>query len=193
MRLLSLALGVALLSPIDGLTAQEPPPIEPGARVRVEQCHAELRSNGRRRTVCERSVGTLSTLSANTLAVADGPGGLLFALDSVTSIEVSSGQKRQVVRGALIGFGVGVVAGVALGKSTDVCNPPSCYRVGPSDLPDPAAVGGVAGGLFGALVGVLVGTLIKTERWEEVPLDRLRVSFAPQRVGKFALGLSVSF
>ena len=34
---------------------------------------------------------------------------------------------------------------------------------------------------------------IKTDRWEEVPLDRLRVSFAPQRDARFALGFSVSF
>ncbi len=45
----------------------------------------------------------------------------------------------------------------------------------------------------GAGLGALVGLLIKTDRWEEVPLNRFRVSFAPQRDGRFALGASVSF
>ncbi len=31
------------------------------------------------------------------------------------------------------------------------------------------------------------------DRWQEVPLDRLRVSVAPQRDGRFGLGLSVRF
>jgi hypothetical protein len=45
----------------------------------------------------------------------------------------------------------------------------------------------------GAGVGALIGTAIKTERWQEVPLDRVRVSFGPQRNGRFGFGLSVSF
>jgi len=42
------------------------------------------------------------------------------------------------------------------------------------------------------VVGAITGAFIKTDRWEEVPLDRLQVSFAPQRDG-FAVGLSVAF
>ena len=34
---------------------------------------------------------------------------------------------------------------------------------------------------------------IKTEHWEEVPLERLRVSLAPQRNGRFELGMLVAF
>jgi hypothetical protein len=45
----------------------------------------------------------------------------------------------------------------------------------------------------GAAVGLVVGAFTKTDRWEEVPLDRLRVSIVPQRDGRFALGVSVSF
>ncbi len=39
----------------------------------------------------------------------------------------------------------------------------------------------------------LGGYLIKTERWEEIPLERLRLGLAPQRDGGFALGFSVRF
>jgi hypothetical protein len=38
-----------------------------------------------------------------------------------------------------------------------------------------------------------VGALIKTDRWEEVPLDRLRVSFAPKRDGRFTVGFRIAF
>ena len=54
-------------------------------------------------------------------------------------------------------------------------------------------IGGAGLGALGAGIGAIVGALIKTDRWEEVPLDRLRVSFVPQRGGRFALGLSVRF
>jgi hypothetical protein len=48
-------------------------------------------------------------------------------------------------------------------------------------------------GAIGAVAGGLVGYFIKTDRWEEVPLERLRVSLAPQLDGGFALGFSVGF
>jgi hypothetical protein len=48
-------------------------------------------------------------------------------------------------------------------------------------------------GLLGFGIGALIGAFVKTDRWEATPLDRLRVSFAPQRDGRFALGLSISF
>ena len=54
---------------------------------------------------------------------------------------------------------------------------------GPRVAFDPVAVG----------VGAITGALIKTDHWEDVPLDRVRVSFGPQRDGRFALGASVRF
>ena len=55
------------------------------------------------------------------------------------------------------------------------------------------AVGFGIGFAGGALIGVAIGGFIKSDRWEEVPLDRLRVSVAPQVDGRFALGFSVGF
>ncbi len=49
------------------------------------------------------------------------------------------------------------------------------------------------GGVIGAAIGGGIGGSIKTDRWEEVPLDRLGVTLAPQRDGRFAFGLSVAF
>ncbi len=41
--------------------------------------------------------------------------------------------------------------------------------------------------------GLAVGAVIMTDRWQEVPLDRLRVNLGPQRDGRFGLGLLVRF
>ena len=49
----------------------------------------------------------------------------------------------------------------------------------------------IMGGV-GAGIGAIVGALTGTDRWEEVPLERIRVSFAPQRDG-FAFGMWVVF
>jgi hypothetical protein len=48
------------------------------------------------------------------------------------------------------------------------------------------------GATGGALLGALFGALIRTDRWEEVPLDQFRVSVMPRRDG-IALGVSVRF
>ena len=56
-----------------------------------------------------------------------------------------------------------------------------------------AFINGFALSGFGGVVGLLGGALIKSERWEEVPLDRLRVNLGPQRDGRWGLGASVRF
>ena len=56
-----------------------------------------------------------------------------------------------------------------------------------------ALAGAVIFGAGGALLGFIVGAMITGTRWEEVPLDRLRLQVAPQRDGRFGLGLSVRF
>ncbi len=56
-----------------------------------------------------------------------------------------------------------------------------------------AIVVGISFGAAGALLGALIGATMKTERWVSVPLDELRMSFGPQRDGRFGLGLSVRF
>ena len=53
------------------------------------------------------------------------------------------------------------------------------------------ALFGLMGAAGGAIIGTGVGLAIKGGgEWQQIPLDRLRVSFAPRRDG-FALGLTV--
>ncbi len=53
-------------------------------------------------------------------------------------------------------------------------------------------VGVTLGCVLGTSVGTIIGSHFRIDRWEEVPLDGLRVSFAPSR-DRFAFGLSLSF
>ncbi len=46
---------------------------------------------------------------------------------------------------------------------------------------------------MGGVVGGIIGYFVKTERWEEVPLERLRVSLTPRGDGQVALAFSVNF
>ncbi len=56
-----------------------------------------------------------------------------------------------------------------------------------------AVKGLVAGGVGGAIIGMGIGAMVKSDRWQEVPLDRLQVRIVPQLDGRFVLGLSVVF
>jgi len=131
---------------------------------------------------CRNVKGTFVAITTDSLAVApeDRIGELVLPLASVTSCEVSRRRKSKV----LLGAGIGVLLGVSVGVSViSDCGPGvDCFGAGTI----------VYAPVVGAVLGVLVGAFIKTDRWEEIPLDRLRVSFVPKRDG-FALGLSVSF
>ena len=151
--------------------AQEPFVFEPGVRLRVTAPDCELRG---------QATG-FRALRADTLVLY----GTECPLASVTGLDVSRGQKSHVGMGILVGAGAGALVGFAMCASTDVCG-----ILSDNDIKgDVVAISVVVGGLLGLLVGVN----IKTERWEEVPLDQLRVSLAPQRDGGFALGFSVRF
>jgi hypothetical protein len=72
----------------------------------------------------------------------------------------------------LVGAGIGLVAmGVLCGGDSGGCAEAS-----------PVVT-------FAALVGTGVGALIKSDRWQTVPLDRVRVTLTPARRG---VGLAVS-
>jgi hypothetical protein len=49
-----------------------------------------------------------------------------------------------------------------------------------------------AGMLVGIPIGTVVGALIKTERWEKVPMDIVRVSVVP-RGGGVTVGISIAY
>ncbi len=185
-RGLAFFLAALFLAPSASLSAQQQAPVEVGTRIRVEHdCTRGWRDNWAR---CQKEYGTLSALSTHILTVmVDGEAAERgFPLDSVTRLDVSRGRKSNTIKGALWGLLGGGAAGAMTGA---LCDWGPFVDCGSARM---IGTGAGIGGATGLVIGAGLGAMIISERWEEVPLDRLRVSFAKHREG-FALGLSVSF
>ncbi len=164
-------LGAALPVPVAAISAQEPPQVEPGARVRVTAADNAIRNR----------VGTLRVLNADSIVLEDG---LMLPLASVTRLEVSR-RTANVTPGVVVGFLAGAAIGAVWGASAT-----RGIEEGATAITLLAA--GI-GSVVGAGIGGIVGLGIRTDRWEEVPSHRLRVNPTPQRSVRLALGLSVRF
>ncbi len=156
------------------LAAQEAP-VESGARVRVK---APPRQPG-------WVVGTVVGWESESLVLEpEEPGtSLTFARDQITRLDVHRGRKGR----ALLGGGIGLLSGVVFSFVLVA----QLERDHDRFRNDRVVLGAVFGG-GGALLGALVGLLIRTDRWEAVPLERIRVSFTPVRNGRFAILASVT-
>ncbi len=152
------------------ISAQEP--LASGSRVRVTAPDCALRGEA----------ATFRVLRADTLVLETTE----CPLASVTRLDVSRGRKSWVGLGIFIGVSAGALGAVVYCKTLDV----SGCKFFDDDLTPAIAIGF---GALGGLAGGIAGYFIKTDRWEEVPLERLQVSLAPQRDGRFALGFSVRF
>ena len=179
-RLSIIPLAVLAFAPLTRVTAQEPPPVKVGDRVRVTAPGLGVPNRD----------GILRLLDADSLVMRPeygGPSRLVIPLASLTRFEVHRGGKSHVGAGAGYGALAGAVIGV--GSAAILCSSNGCAEyTGAVYL-----VLGGGGTLAGLLIGSIVGALIKTDRWEEIPLDCLRVSLGPQRDGRFGLELSVRF
>jgi hypothetical protein len=174
--LVSMGLVALALVPLATLAAQEPEqPLEPGARVRVTAPNLGM----------DKEVATFEAFQGDTLVVtADSTMHCPFTF--LTRLDVYQGQKSNLLLSMGIGFVAGAGLGALVGASMD------CEKAGFSDEASCTGLGAAGGAAVGLLVGTTAGLLIKSDRWEEVPLDQLRVSVVPQR-GGFRLGLSVAF
>ena len=84
--------------------------------------------------------------------------------------------------GLLVGAGVGTVVFLA-GGDGPMCQVIPCFSEPTSG--EKAAVGAVMGGLLGAVAGYVAASIHEH--------DRLSVRLAPQRDGRFALGMRIAF
>ncbi len=186
MRSVTMFLSVSLVVHLSALSAQQTPPVEVGARVRVSHSCITLNASPN----CREDTGTLASITTDSVVLSeDGVAPLSFSLASVRRLEVVRGRSGHPWRGAGIGFLVGFTPMFVASHVYEWggCMDDACF----SDTGIGVLTGTVIGA-GGALVGAIVGAFIKTYRWEEVPVDRLRVSFAPKRDG-FALAFSIAF
>jgi hypothetical protein len=154
-RLTIVPLVVLALTPLARATAQEqPPPVEPGDRVRVHAPDCRL----------YQQPTTFEAWRGDTLiAVADssfGAATLSCPLASIWRLEMSQGQKSNALKGLLIGSPVGAVIGAVVGilgsqRETPTSSDPHpeaifCYE-GTAAC---AARYALAVGAFGGLVGL---------------------------------------
>lgn len=170
---------ILLLASFSAVMAQETTPgLEAGDRVRVTfPCDRALgtafQPTGR---VC-RSDGRLALLTRDTIVIAAGNSTTAHSLESVSRVEVGTGTKSHWLPGAAIGFAVGWTAAyVALssGGSTSTCDQSANQDA--VSVGECVALSALVGGVPGFGLGALVGIFIRSERWQDVPLDRVRVS-----------------
>ncbi len=178
MRHVTLLVVVLAVTPLTHIRAQDSPPVAVGTRVRVTAPTLDI----------DKYDGTLQAWADDRVTVDT----LQVALAQLTRLDVYRGRKSNWGKGALIGGSVLGAAGLGLSiawvgngcEGFDGCNDQEAAIV---------AVSTVITFAGGALLGAVTGAFIKSDKWEEVPLDQLRVSFVPQRDGRFAFGLSVAF
>ncbi len=198
MRHATILVAILACVPLTSATAQVS--IRPGTQVRVTGHFCQFYSNCAGGSPQHR-VGSFVAWKADTLVVQSNGDTLSVPVDDlVTGLDVSRGWKRHTGEGFGYGLVLGLVAGGFVGAKTyEPPPPPPCEGFGCIDVfPDLGWVprmfiGAGIGAGIGAVAGALVGFAIKTEQWEEAPLDRIRVSFGPQRDGRLGLGLSVRF
>jgi len=168
-------IALLLLAPIAAAWGQQPPPIKPGARVRVTAPNAGIKGY----------IGTLLALPTDTLVVDS----LRLAVAGITRLDFSRGSRSKAGRGALIGGGVGIVTGAIAGFLSRGL----CYGAQGGCPAATTAVGAGSLGLVGAGIGTLIGGSSESERWEEVPLAQLPVSIVPLRDHRISFTLSLQF
>ena len=139
-----------------------------GEKVRVTTLKSESR---------ERGVVVQTDAEFLTVSIGSGMAPVRIALASIERLEVARGRRTAAKEGALWGgvvaAALGALAVAGIGEA--LCeNATSCGA---------SAEGYLVGiGIFGAAgagLGALAGLAIKTDRWERVPLDRLRVGIRP--------------
>jgi len=168
-RITSLAVVLLVTMSVE-LFAQQGSPVTPGVRVRVS------RLGNVPRVVC-----TVLALKADTLVLdaEDRVETLEVPLALVEKVEISRGKKSNTAGGAIAGGLFGAVLGAACASG------PGGYGCGGSDA-EYVALATIAAGTG---IGALIGAAIKTDRWEQVPLDDIRVGLSPVTPD----GVAVSF
>lgn len=151
------ASGEIYCSPIH-LTTSGMPATDAGTRVRLGLIDQD-----------ESAVGILLSMNSSRIELLDvGRPGLVqkYSFDSLSSLDISARFRRHGQVGLLAGIAAGAVAGYAMGQDEedDLSMSKETKR----------AFDAFAGAILGGLTGYLVGNSVTTDRWQSLPLDRVR-------------------
>ncbi len=105
MRSFTCLVAVLAVTPLTRVTAQEPPPVKVGDRVRVSH---DCTYRGTRKR-CQEDKGSLARLTGDSLVLTidNRETSLAVSLASVTRLQLSRGRKSKIVTGAAVGLLVG--------------------------------------------------------------------------------------
>jgi hypothetical protein len=171
---------VAMMSALE-----RPPDLTEGARIGVPATGSEPAVGTRVRVTAPGAggkprIGNVLTVDEKTLSIiSEDSERVSVPRESVTRLDVSTGQKRHLVHGLLIGAAVGSLLGGLLGPG---CYEGICFTRG--------EVAMILGLSFGA-GGAVEGWRLKSDKWVELPLDRVHVGLAPAPSGQGA-GLTLT-
>lgn len=167
----------AVVTAVGVASAQAADTVPRGTRVRVTPS-----------TPSSVVVGDLIAVSDSALVIRTQGyrGDVTISRSAVMRLEVSRGTRRGTSAGwgALIGMGIGGLAGFAAGE--DRCGGDAWFCI---KRPLGAVLGGVTGVATGSLIGLLVGSV---ERWRDsaVPMS---LSVVPTGEGSLSIGGQIAF
>lgn len=136
--------------------------------------------------------GRAAELTRDTLRLEDCRPSLdlqLVPISAVTRLQVLDGRKRHTLEGVLIGGGVGLALWGAIELSED--SDDDEFLSGLDENLSKLFLVVFTGG--GALTGGIVGTCIRTDRWREVPKDKLQISLIPVAGRRIGLSMAIRF
>ena len=175
--MLTLAAVVLAAAVTDAAVAPSAWPVT-GERVRLMTVGAETRQKG---------VVVQSDAEFLIVSLGSGQPPVRIPLASIERLEIARGRRTAAKEGALWGGVLGTVLGglAVFGLSQAMCD----YGSDCGGSMEAFLAGAGIFGAAGAGVGALAGLAVKTDRWERVPVDRVRVGIRPVAHGA---GMQVS-
>lgn len=176
----SLVVVAAVSCVANALLAQRPAPPDPGARVRVFGVPGTAAPRKAAGFLVARTRDSLIVMRDSAAAL------VVYSTEQILQLQASVGKKSAVGQGMLIGFGVGVVAGIVSAarpngdpECTEVCETIDAFF-------DPYEI--VALGVLGLAGGAIAGAFVRVEKWTTVPIRtdaRLKAGVLHGRPGVF--------
>lgn len=160
--------------------AQAPAPVDVGSRVRVTAPSLDLME----------AVGTVQQVSADGVLVQFEAPRRLVTLDrsTVTSMEVSVGQRRAIGKGIGVGLLVGAGSGALIGLASGDDDPGLIAF----SAEEKALALGLGLGLIGGVVGLIAGAAHRSDVWAPARTQEAGIAIRP-RVSSDGVGLLVRF